>query len=181
MEPWRLLNQASAEQARALLTTCCGSARWVARMLERRPFDSQIHLLTAAREEWYALESDDWREAFDHHPTIGDREALHTRFAATRNLSAREQAGVTGASDAALDALSARNQAYRERFGYIFIVCAAGKGAEEMLTLLGERLSNEPAIEMRIAMEEHAKITALRLDSLSHANASEPDRYQNLE
>lgn len=135
-------------------------------MLARRPFDSRVGLLTAAREEWDSLGPEDWREAFAHHPKIGDRQALAVRFPATHTLSAREQAGVSSATQAVLDTLTEENRRYEDRFGHIFIVCATGKTAEEMLALLRARLGNDPEIELRIAAEEQAKITALRLKAL---------------
>jgi 2-oxo-4-hydroxy-4-carboxy-5-ureidoimidazoline decarboxylase len=135
-------------------------------MLARRPFGSRIGLLTAAREEWDALEPRDWREAFSHHPKIGDRASLRERFPTTHEHSEKEQAGVSGASDAVLDALADGNRAYEVRFGYIFIVCATGKSAEAMLALLRDRLSNQPDDELLIAAGEQAKITALRLEAL---------------
>jgi 2-oxo-4-hydroxy-4-carboxy-5-ureidoimidazoline decarboxylase len=163
MKAFSRLDDASPEQARVLLQTCCGSSRWVDRMLARRPFGRQSPLLAAAREEWFALDREDWLEAFSHHPKIGDGDALQKRFAATRHLSEREQAGVDGASDDVLDALAAGNRAYEEKFGYIFIVCATSKSATEMLGLLRNRLGNDPAVELRIAAAEQAKITEIRL------------------
>ena len=166
MEPWRRLDLASVADARTLLTACCGSSRWVDRMLVRRPFGSRVGLLTAAREEWDALAPHDWREAFAHHPKIGDRESLSARFPATHEMSEHEQAGVAGASETVLDALADGNRAYEDRFGYIFIVCASGKSADAMLAVLRQRLSNDPDDELRIAAAEQATITALRLDAL---------------
>jgi 2-oxo-4-hydroxy-4-carboxy-5-ureidoimidazoline decarboxylase len=166
MEPWQRRDDATAGEARALLAACCGAARWVDGMLSRRPFGSTESLLAAARDVWFALRETDWREAFAHHPKIGDREALNRRFPATAHLSAREQAGVSGVSDDRLDALAAGNQEYERKFGYIFIVCATGKTAEEMLALLRARLPNDPATEIRIAAGEQAKITELRLMQL---------------
>ena len=131
-------------------------------MIARRPFGGSDALLAAARDEWFALSPADWREAFGHHPMIGDREALRRRFAA-RHLSEREQAGVTSAPDSVLDALAEGNRAYRDTFGFIFIICATGKSAEEMLGMLRVRLNNDPDTEIRIAAAEHAKITELRL------------------
>jgi 2-oxo-4-hydroxy-4-carboxy-5-ureidoimidazoline decarboxylase len=163
MDAWQRVDRAPIEEARAFLTTCCGSTRWVERMLERRPFGNHEALLTAARSEWFALSPNDWREAFTHHPKIGDRESLRARFPATADLSAREQRGVAGASDATLDALAEGNRAYEQKFGYIFIVCATGKSADEILTQLTKRLLNDPETELRIAAGEQAKITELRL------------------
>ena len=163
MEPWRQLDRASLPEARRLLTTCCGSSAWVERMLRRRPFRTEESLTTAAREAWADLTHTDWLEAFSHHPKIGDRASLAKRFAATAHLSAREQRGVEDATAQILDDLAAGNRAYEDAFGYIFIVCASGKSAAEMLALLQQRLHNDAATEIRVAAEEQLRITELRL------------------
>ena len=163
MELWHTVDAAPPDEARAILTRACGSTAWVERMMARRPFGDQSTLLIAARHEWMTRSEKDWLEAFAHHPTIGDRAALVARFPATHDLSAREQSAVRLAQDDVLDALAEANEAYLERFGFIFIVCATGKTAEEMLQLLRERLPHDRATELRIAAEEQAKITALRL------------------
>ena len=147
-----------------MLRACCGSTRWVERMLVRRPFGGRDALLKAAREEWFALPPTDWLEAFSHHPQIGDRASLAARFPVTHHLSEREQAGVGNARADVLTALAEANQAYADRFRFIFIVCASGKSAEEMLRLLRARLPNDRDTELCLAAEEQAKITALRLD-----------------
>ena len=165
MERWQEIDKDAPADARATLAACCGASRWVARMLARRPFGSRNALLNAAREEWWALPPDDWLEAFSHHPRIGDRASLAARFPATHHLSAREQAAVGDATEEVLTALADANQAYVDRFGFIFIVCATGKTANEMLGLLRERLPNDRDMELRIAAEEQARITELRLDA----------------
>lgn len=134
-------------------------------MMARRPFGGDRKLLFAARNEWFGLTEADWLEAFSHHPKIGDRDALAARFPATHDLSSNEQASVDGANAEVIAALAEANERYLERFGFIFIVCATGKSAEEMLQLLRDRLKNDRATELRKAAEEQAKITALRLGS----------------
>lgn len=169
MTPHANLDQvdtASEADAREFLTRCCGSRAWVDRMLARRPFGSDERLASAAREVWFALPPDDWLEAFSHHPRIGDRESLRSRFPQTADLSAAEQSGVQHASDETLDALAEGNRAYERKFGFIFLVCATGKTAGEMLALLRQRLANERHAELQIAAAEQAKITALRLRRL---------------
>ena len=165
MERWRRIDLAPEQEARALLQVCCGASNWIERMLMRRPFGSRDGALAAAQEEWWALSPVDWREAFAHHPRIGDIEGLRKKFAAARALSTHEQSGVSGAPSDVLTALLQGNRAYEARFGFIFIVCATGKTAAEMLGMLRARLLNEPDVEIRIAAEEHAKICALRLVS----------------
>jgi OHCU decarboxylase len=166
MESWRRLDQAAAAEARALLHSCCGSARWVEQMEQRRPFRDQSALLSSALAVWWSLGPDDWREAFAQHPRIGDRDALARKFAATAHLSAREQRGVDAAGEDILTALAETNRIYEETFGYIFIVRAAGRSAEEMLALMRQRLANDPAVEIRTAASEQAAITELRLNGL---------------
>jgi 2-oxo-4-hydroxy-4-carboxy-5-ureidoimidazoline decarboxylase len=167
MEPWERLDSASTGEARGLLTTCCGSSAWVERMLRRRPFGGADTLLTAARAAWLDLTHTDWLEAFSHHPKIGDRASLVRRFPATAHLSSHEQSGVGEASAEVLDDLAAANRTYEEKFGYIFIVCATGKTAPEMLAMLRARLSHDAPTEIRVAAEEQAKITELRLRGLA--------------
>jgi 2-oxo-4-hydroxy-4-carboxy-5-ureidoimidazoline decarboxylase len=169
MEPWRLLDAASSDEARRLLTTCCGATTWVDRMLGHRPFGDHASLLAAARTEWRSLTRADWLEAFAHHPRIGDRSALRARFPETAHLSEREQSGVAGAPEDVLNALETANGEYEEKFGYIFIVCATGKTAGEMLKLLRARMENDPTVELAIAAAEQMKITELRLDQLKGA------------
>ena len=166
MDASQRLDAASDNEARELLLSYCGSGAWVARMLAHRPFGSDEQLHAMARQEWFALTPDDWREAFRHHPKIGDRASLAARFPRTAAWSEDEQRGAAGASGDTLDALAEGNRAYEEKFGYIFIVCATGKSAGEMLELLGERLRNDPQEELMIAAGEQAKIMELRLRRL---------------
>ncbi|MCK6503516.1 allantoicase [Myxococcota bacterium] len=161
------LNAASPADAAAALSRCCGSPRWVQAMLARRPFGSRTHLHGAAAQAWWGLHEEDWRLAFTHHPRIGaDVAALRARFAATAAWSQGEQAGVVAADEQTLSDLARGNQEYEARFGHIFIVCATGLTAAQMLSRLQERLHNDPPAELRIAAGEQARITALRLDKL---------------
>ena len=166
-EPEPQLNGLSREAAADALTRCCGSTRWVQGMLARRPFASHTAMFAAAVEIWAQLAPEDYREAFGHHPEIGsDIEELRKKFGKTADLSQAEQSAALGASEATLHALRDGNRAYRERFGFSFIVCATGKSAEEMLALLQARLKHAPDLELDIAATEQAKITHLRLEKL---------------
>jgi len=166
-EPEPSLNALSHEAASEALTRCCGARRWVQGMLQRRPFASHTALFAAAVEIWAQLGPDDYREAFSHHPEIGaNLDELRKRFVKTADWSQAEQSGALNASEATLHALRDANRAYRERFGFSFIVCATGKSAEEMLALLHARLRHAPDLELAIAAAEQAKITHLRLEKL---------------
>lgn len=160
------LNAMPLLEARAALLRCCGSIRWVEQMLSHRPFPSAEALHAFADEEWNSLDRGDWLEAFAAHPRIGDVASLRKKFAATADLCGSEQAGVNAADEATIQALADVNREYESRFGYIFIVCATGKSAAEMLAILRSRLPNDADAELRIAAAEQAKITHLRLEKL---------------
>jgi OHCU decarboxylase len=153
-------------KAKKLLAECCGASRWVSEMLARRPFGSRARVLAAADDVWRSLGADDWREAFSHHPRIGERKSAATQGKRGTTWAAGEQSGVERANDDVRAALAAANREYEQRFGYIYIVFATGKSAEEMLALARERLRNDPDVELRVAAEEQRKITRLRLDKL---------------
>jgi 2-oxo-4-hydroxy-4-carboxy-5-ureidoimidazoline decarboxylase len=136
-------------------------------MTRRQPFESETALFDAAEAIWRALAPSDWLEAFASHPRIGERGGLRAKFAATSDLSAREQAGALGAPDDIRRQLAEENVRYEQRFGFIFIVCATGKTAEEMLTMLRRRLSNTAGVEIEIAAAEQLKITRIRLEQLA--------------
>lgn len=153
-------------QAVAAFLRCCGSRRWAEAMARGRPYRDAPALLAAAECAADGLARADWLEAFSQHPRIGDRASLGARFPTTSAWSSGEQAGVAAAGVDVLDALVEGNRAYEGRFGHIFIVCATGKSAAEMLALLRERLPNDPEHELGIAAAEQRKITALRLEKL---------------
>ena len=156
----------SLPQAKNLLADCCGASRWVSGMLERRPFRSRAVVLSTADEIWRSLDSGDWREAFSHHPRIGERKSAMPLSERGSTWAASEQSGLERADDDVRAELAAANREYEQRFGFTYIVFATGKSAEEMLALARERLRNDPETELRAAAEEQRKITLLRLDKL---------------
>jgi 2-oxo-4-hydroxy-4-carboxy-5-ureidoimidazoline decarboxylase len=153
-------------EAAVLLEMCCGSSAWVEEMTLRRPFGTLHVLLETADRVWWLLTPDDWREAFDHHPRIGEQTASATQSTQAREWSADEQRGASAAEEDVRQALADGNREYERRFGHIYLVCATGKSAEEMLALLRQRMTNDPATELRIAAGEQAKITQLRLEKM---------------
>lgn len=148
------------------LTKCCGASNWVQRMLPFIPADDLVELLNDAEEQWGLCSEEDWKEAFTHHPKIGDTDSLKKKFATTATWALGEQSGASNASDEIINDLALGNRLYEEKFGYIFIVCATGKSAYEMLALLQKRLNNNPEDEIKIAADEQNKITLLRLQKL---------------
>jgi 2-oxo-4-hydroxy-4-carboxy-5-ureidoimidazoline decarboxylase len=160
------INAWTVDEAIAEFRRCCGSTRWAETVASLRPYASEAELRDAAERTWWDLSRDDWLEAFAAHPKIGDLDALRARFAATATWSAREQSGVAGATEEVLGALAEGNRRYEEKFGYIFIVCATGKTAAEMLERLLRRLPNDPTDEIANAAAEQAAITRLRLERI---------------
>jgi len=135
---------------------CCGSRQWAKRMLALEPFPAAERMLEAADRVWWELSPGDWLEAFAAHPRIGE---------STRDAqAAREQSGVRGAEAETIEKLAALNRAYEERFGWIYIVCASGKSAAQMLAILESRMGNDPETELRVAAEQQLQITRLRLE-----------------
>ena len=160
------LNTLPQQQLKEELIKCCGSSAWVDKMLPFFPADDMVELLEDAEEQWFQCSESDWKEAFAHHPRIGDLESLKKKFAVTAEWVAEEQSGINTASQQTIEALAEANKKYEEKFGYIFIVCATGKSAEEMLTQLETRLQNSPEVEIEIAADEQNKITKLRIEKL---------------
>ena len=139
------------------LFSCCGSRQWVSLVMKKFPFESQEALLEQAATTWYyECDKEDWLESFRQHPKIGDKKSLTGKFAGI------EQAGVITATKETIDALEKANTEYESKFGFIFIVCATGRSAEEMLSLVLDRLKNDKGSELHIAMNEQHKITLIR-------------------
>jgi OHCU decarboxylase len=157
------LNRLSPEEARAVLLSCCGSARWASEVAALRPLWDVGQLLNIGGRVWRELPEADWLEAFRAHPKIGGKQAERETGAAARAWSEGEQSGARDASHETLDELAKANREYEERFGFIFIVCATGKSADEMLAALRGRLNNDPGTELRVAAGEQWRITELRL------------------
>jgi 2-oxo-4-hydroxy-4-carboxy-5-ureidoimidazoline decarboxylase len=155
----RRLNSLPDQEARMELLTCCGSRRWAARVSAGRPYADNEALLAAADMAWDVMTPADVREAFAAHPRIGEP----SRGGAQER---GEQSASADADEATRDALAEGNLAYEERFGHIYLVCASGRSAGELLEDLRSRLGNDPATEFRIAAEEQRAITRLRLRKL---------------
>lgn len=160
------LNSLTADEAAKELLQCCGSKRWASEIVKQRPFPTAETLIAAANEIWWSLDRSDWLEAFRSHPKIGEKKAAGKVSAQSQQWSGQEQSGVATASHETVSSLAALNEAYEQKFGFIFIICAAGKSSEEMLTALRERLQNDREAELPIAAAEQSKITELRLKKL---------------
>ena len=160
------INNLDKEKAHHLFMQCCTSERWVEKMVAGRPYIDSNSLRQTADRHWNQMTEDDYLQAFEGHPKIGDITSLKAKYANTKELASDEQAGVKQAYDQLMIDLAEDNRAYEEKYGFIFIVCATGKSAEEMLNLLRVRLKNTRHRELEIASEEQRKIFHLRLEKI---------------
>lgn len=149
------LNALPAAEAEEVFLACCGARRWAREMAASRPFPDVEALMDSADRLWLALGREGWLEAFAAHPRIGESGGAWSR---------QEQAGAASAAPEVRAALVRANRLYEERFGHVFLVCATGKSAEEMLALCSGRMANDPETELAVAAGEQAKITRLRLE-----------------
>jgi 2-oxo-4-hydroxy-4-carboxy-5-ureidoimidazoline decarboxylase len=162
LEAWNAASEAEAQDA---MLACCGARRWAASMVALRPIASVIALSALADREWSRMEESDWLEAFACHPRIGERSPQRTAHASSKSAawSSQEQASAAIAEDRILAGIAKGNEAYEQRFGFTYIVCATGKTAEEMLAILTQRLKNDRAAELREAAEQQRQILQIRL------------------
>jgi 2-oxo-4-hydroxy-4-carboxy-5-ureidoimidazoline decarboxylase len=159
-------NQLPESTVKEELIKCCESNNWINKVSIKRPYKNARELYDYADAAWSTCTAQDGLEAFTHHPKIGDLKNLQKKFASTSQWAGNEQKSVESASMEVLERLAKQNDAYEERFGFIFIVCATGKSAQEMLDLLEGRINNDRDTEIKIAMGEQGKITQLRLKKL---------------
>lgn len=157
------VNEAKATE---MLRSCCGASRWIAGMVKRRPFRTPDVALRVANEVWGTLEEKDWIEAFDHHPRIGGTKGTLAQDRRGSFWSEQEQSGAKAAPNDVKSELQQVNENYERRYGFIYIVSATGKTAEEMLADAQSRMHNDKTTELRIAAEEQRKIMELRLKKL---------------
>ena len=142
---------------------CCGSQRWAHALARSRPFSDEAALLAQSDELWWQLDPADWDEAFSSHPRIGEKKAPDSATKRSAQWSGQEQGEVTQSREDIQERLRRANEQYEQRFGRIYIVCATGKSADEMLAILYRRLENDEASELREAAEQQRQITQLRL------------------
>jgi 2-oxo-4-hydroxy-4-carboxy-5-ureidoimidazoline decarboxylase len=146
--------------AAAELVPCCASKRWVSVLVNGRPYHRLDRLTSASDALLTRLEWSDLAEALAAHPRIAE---LPTEGRGAEAWSRREQAGVEQLSEAARAAFTSANQAYEDRFGHLFLICATGLSAEQMLRSLRSRLGNDPVAEREVVRGELIKIVRLRL------------------
>jgi len=157
------LNAMPAAQAGEHLLACCTSERWIHNVTSGRPYGTVSEILARSDEAVAGLDRSDLEQALAGHPRSGARSAV--------GPSRQEQAGVQTADRATLRALAEGNETYERRFGHIYLVCATGRSAAELLALLRERLGHDPGTEWGIVRGELGKINRIRLRQLLEGTA----------
>jgi 2-oxo-4-hydroxy-4-carboxy-5-ureidoimidazoline decarboxylase len=157
---WNLL---STEEAAEEVLPCCGSRAWASGMAASRPVQDLATLLATSDTIWRGLSAADWLEAFQSHPRIGEARAAKETSARSQHWSAQEQRQAAESSNSSIQALAQANHVYEQRFQRIFIICATGKSAEEILANLRHRLNNDEATELQETAEQQRQIAQLRL------------------
>ena len=152
------------------LAACCGSSAWVSGMLARRPFGLREQLFLASEEAARVLRESDWLDAFAHHPRIGQRNSNAAVSTFAESWSTGEQSASATASTAVRAALADANAEYEKRFGFVFIICASGRSAPDILVALRARMGNERGAEIDVAAREQEQITRRRLEKLIPAD-----------
>lgn len=160
------LNDLQPNEAESVFLDCCGSVEWARRMTRARPFLLLENLYESAEKHWFSLAKADHLEAFAAHPKIGSNSPGAKQQLKSAEWSSGEQSEVELAGENIRSDLAEANRLYHDKFGFIFIVCATGKTAQEMLAICRARLGNSAETEMRLAAEEQRKITEIRLNKL---------------
>jgi 2-oxo-4-hydroxy-4-carboxy-5-ureidoimidazoline decarboxylase len=151
-------NSAAGDAATASVAACCASGAFVRAIVAGRPYADVAAVLAAADAAFARLDDDDVAEAVAAHPRIG--------APAAAGWSRDEQSGALAAAADVSRALAEGNQAYQQRFGHVFLICATGLTAEQMLAALRARLQNDFSSERLVVARELRKITMLRLEKL---------------
>ena len=156
-------NALRPEEAAENIFPCCGSKGWARGMAARRPIVTEAALLAACDQVWNSLPESDWMEAFCSHPRIGESRSAAASSAQATAWSGEEQRSAGASDENVKVALAQANRDYEQRFSRIFIVCAAGKSAPEILEILRRRFENDEKTELREAAEQQRQIARLRL------------------
>lgn len=158
------VNQLSEADCFKWFQQTCAAQNWCRKMVAARPYTDESHLIQQAKVSWQQCSTKDFLQAFEAHPMIGDVDSLREKFASTKTVAAGEQSGAQQADEATLQALHQLNHEYRDKHGFIFIVFATGKSAQQMLVILQQRLPNDTDTEIKLAAAEQLKITVLRIN-----------------
>ena len=173
LDPLSHLNKLSSADAHKWFEQTCTSSTWCRDMVKSRPYFSVKHVHQAAKVHWNSRAPEDVLEALSGHPMIGEIDTLRAKYANTKALAKGEQSGMESASDGVLQSLKTLNHAYLDKHGFIFIICASGLSAKQMLTAIENRITRSTEDEFATATEEQLNITHLRIDKALNPEVSQ--------
>ncbi|XP_039135396.1 uric acid degradation bifunctional protein TTL isoform X1 [Dioscorea cayenensis subsp. rotundata] len=146
---------------------CCGSSKFSRAMMEASPFPDLQHAIQFARNIWFnEIDVNGWLDAFADHPPIGATSKPISQWSKEEQSTA-----VVTATDSTMEELIEWNARYKEKFGFVFLICASGRSTPEILSELKKRYSNRLIVELEIAAQEEMKITELRMAKLFESKA----------
>ena len=161
-------NQASTDDAIRFLKHCVQIPSWSNLIAAKRPYNSVEDVLSTAKQQSTTWTWEEIKTALDNHPRIGEKKAQAALSETEKNFSNREQSAIT-TDEETQQALLKGNIAYEKKYGYIFLIKAAGLNSQDVLQALEYRLANDPEIEQRIVHTQLAEIALLRLSQELHA------------
>jgi 2-oxo-4-hydroxy-4-carboxy-5-ureidoimidazoline decarboxylase len=156
-------NGLPAAAAHDELMACCHSPTWAERMLSGRPYSSARDAVRQSSAIVARMSAADLEVALAGHPRIGEQPAQTAGEGKSAEWSRQEQSGVATADAETATALAESNEEYERRFGHIYLVSAAGRTGQQLLTLLRARLRNSPETEWQVVRTELQKINEIRL------------------
>jgi len=156
----------SAADARGLLLACCAAEPWAARLVAGRPYPTVVALLCESDDAVAGLTVPELADALARHPRIGERVPAGREASRSAGWSRQEQSGMAAADEPTRQAIAQLNAAYEKRFGHIYLVCATGRTAAELLALLQARLGHDDAAEWRTVRSELQQINRIRVGKL---------------
>ena len=160
LERW---NHLPTSEAADEILPCCGSRTWANNLTAHRPFEDVATLLATSDRIWQGLTAADWLEAFGSDPRIGETRKPVGASARSQQWSSQEQSRAADSPEAVKQALAEGNRLYERKFQRIFIICATGKSAPEILEALQHRLNNDESAELLEAAEQQRQIIHIRI------------------
>ena len=151
-----------------MVMSWCHCESWATDVVKHRPYSDAQQLSDYCEMRWQLVTPTEVEVALSAHPLIGDIELLRAKFSPSGDQASTamsEQGQVLQASGATLDELARLNVAYKQRHGFIFVICAKHLSAEVMLAAIRDRIGNSTDDELTCASAEQRKIFLLRIES----------------
>lgn len=141
------------------------SPHFARRVAAKRPFPDLEHLRHALQQAVNHAPEQEKMDLIRAHPDLVGRVVL-----TAESQGEQAAAGLTDLSADEIDSFRRHNTAYRDKFGFPFIICARMNKKDAILEAFPQRLANDVEAEKKAALDEIHKIAALRLHDILWAN-----------